>query len=286
VSAANAPALNVSAAIASGPTKLETLRCYNNPLTKLDVTGLSNLTFLAVGGTSEAPTLSTLDGLSTLTNLKEFDGSYTNLPELDFGGLAKLEYIDASNNTSLQSVRISSPVLKEVNLNDNSALNDLDVTGVESIGELNIAGCESLTEVVGLSGITIDNFTIDENTPLQTFKIDGVAGIENGKIEIIGGTINSVIKGSDLIFNIYPAVGYYLKSFAVNGEDVTEDVSSDGGFYTYAYPNVGENLTVAAEFTKYKTNSSDNGCDAGASSAAALFAAASMVVVGRGRRRR
>ena len=70
----------------------------------------------------------------------------------------------------------------------------------------------------------------------------------------------SAYKDTEVTLTIVPNSGYRLEKLTVNGEDVTEHVSS--GVYTFAMPN--EDVTVSAVFVcdghKNNTNVDDNDC--------------------------
>jgi uncharacterized protein YjdB len=74
-------------------TGLQSLYCYDNQLTSLDVSALTNLQKLDCWDNQ----LTTLD-VSALTNLSNFNCGYNQLTTLDVSALANLQYLDCWNN--------------------------------------------------------------------------------------------------------------------------------------------------------------------------------------------
>jgi protein phosphatase 1 regulatory subunit 7 len=121
------------------------LYAWDNPLTEVNVTGLTQLKNLMVNNNGgqygmERSFIRTLD-VSTLTNLEDLRCSSNLLTKLDVSGLNKLERIDCIKN-NLETVLLrKAPNLKYVNLEKNPLQVTVDIRGLVNLEYFNCEGC-------------------------------------------------------------------------------------------------------------------------------------------------
>lgn len=124
------------------------LYAWNNPLTEVNVTGLTklkNLYIHNVGGQYGIALsyIKTLD-VSTLTSLEDLNCSNNRLTKLDVSGLQKLERIECKNNL-LNSVALTkAPNLKHIDLEKNPLEVTVDIRGLTYLEYFNCQGCRLL----------------------------------------------------------------------------------------------------------------------------------------------
>lgn len=122
------------------------LYAWDNPLTEINVTGLTKLKNLYVhnnGGPYGVMLsyLRTLD-VSSLTNLEDLRCSNNRIANLDVSGLQKLERIDCQNNL-LNSVALTkAPNLKYIDLRKNPLEITVDIRGLIYLEYFNCEGCQ------------------------------------------------------------------------------------------------------------------------------------------------
>ena len=125
---------DISTVILPRLTKLTTLRCYGNPVEKLDLTGCSALQALylqdvstnAVSGTSI-----TISGYSQAASLT-FSVADTPFTSLTVSGSGMLASLDVTANSQLTSLDCSG----------NTALQNIDVSSLTALQSLNLSGCD------------------------------------------------------------------------------------------------------------------------------------------------
>ena len=111
----------------SGLTKIDYLVCTDNPLTSLDVSGLTNLANLFCYKNQ----LTNLN-VSRLTNLEAVYCFDNQLATIDLTGLTNLKYLDCSNN-QFTSLDVSG-LTKLINLIcENNQLTSLNVSGLSNL---------------------------------------------------------------------------------------------------------------------------------------------------------
>ena len=174
-------------------TRLRTLRCYGNPVEKLDLTGCSALQALylqdvstnAVSGTSI-----TVSGYNQAASLafSIADTPFTSLTVSGSGMLASLDVtansqltsLDCSGNTALQNIDVSSlSVLQNLNLNGcdlqsldvmhNTALTTL-LCNENSIPALDVRNCTALVTIECNTNV-LTSLNVTSNTLLQKLDV-------------------------------------------------------------------------------------------------------------------
>lgn len=140
--------------------KLQTLTLDNNNLASLDITSLSDLTFLSI---TDNPTTSIITNNDLLDYIKVDN---TNLTSLDLSNNTKLRSAVIENNTSLTSLNFGNiSSLKELELNDNklSSLEiqngvNLEILEVENneLTALTINSCTNLLELKANDNLLTD----------------------------------------------------------------------------------------------------------------------------------
>lgn len=129
-------------------TKLDTLFLNGNHLTSIDISNNQNLILLDV----QSNELSTINGLSKLTNLKEMNLSFNNFEEINI------------KNESIEVLLISHNLLKTIDTND--ALNLKNVLLI--LNQLTTVDFSSntLLETLAISGNKLQNINLEHNTGL------------------------------------------------------------------------------------------------------------------------
>ncbi len=135
----------------SSNTALQSLDCYDNSLGTLDISGNTELTYLACGNNS----LTTLD-VSNNVKLQSLDCSNNPLGALDVSKNTELTHLkcrdnslttlDVSNNTKLEDLRCSSNQLTDLDVSRNLALGGLDFGG-NQISSIDISKNTELSEL-------------------------------------------------------------------------------------------------------------------------------------------
>ena len=117
-------------------TALETLKCWDNELTALDVSKNTKLTRLSCWKNK----LTALD-VSKNTELTRLYCGSNKLTALDVSKNTKLEMLDCESDSLLSSMRLT-----ELDVSQNTALKELNCYGVK-MKELNVSGCTALEEL-------------------------------------------------------------------------------------------------------------------------------------------
>lgn len=128
-------------------TALKELRCYNNPLTSLDVNSNTELTYLDCAPTSSytGPKLTTLN-LSQCTKLETLYCYNTNITSLSLGNLSKLRRLECYN-TKLVSLSVTyKPQLTILNCRNNTSMKSLSCYSCD-LTTLEVTGCTALTDL-------------------------------------------------------------------------------------------------------------------------------------------
>ncbi len=145
-------------------TSLRELRCYGNPFSSLNVSALTNLTYLDCAPNSHLTSLN----VSGCTNLETLYCYNTGITSLSLGNLSKLKTLRCYNTklTSLSVLNKSS--LTELQCQNctsmtslscyNDNLSSLNVTGNTALKELRCYYNSNLTEIIGMSDCTALTF--------------------------------------------------------------------------------------------------------------------------------
>lgn len=144
---------------------LTSLYCYNNQLTELNVTGLTNLQFL---NCKNNPNLGAITGLADCTKISYLDCSSCGLANLNVSQMSDLQELWCSGNQFTYLGVTNKPALTTLVARDNSqlvnmecndcALTELDVTNCGSLGDidcqnnqlgsLDVSTCPSLAYLI------------------------------------------------------------------------------------------------------------------------------------------
>ena len=147
-------------------TALKELRCYNNPMTSLDVSGLTELTYLDCAPTdSYTGTKLTSLNVSGCTSLQTLLCYNTNISSLSVSDCNKLKNLNCHNCPNLTSLAVVNKsdlyALKCANCTSltmltcyRNALTTLDVTGCTALEQLRCYENDDLTTITGLSDCT------------------------------------------------------------------------------------------------------------------------------------
>ena len=138
-------------------TALETLKCWDNELTGLDLSKNTKLTSLSCSENE----LTALD-VSKNTELTRLNCGFNKLTELDVSKNAKLEMLDCSGET------LSYMNLTKLDVSQNKALKELDCYGIK-MRELNVSGCTELEEL-DCGGNQLTTLDVSENTNLTILR--------------------------------------------------------------------------------------------------------------------
>ena len=139
-------------------TALETLKCWDNELTALDVSKNTKLTSLSCSKNK----LTALD-VSKNTELTRLYCGSNKLTALDVSKNTKLEMLDCESDSLLSSMRLT-----ELDVSQNTALKELNCYGVK-MKELNVSGCTALEEL-DCGGNQLTALDVSENTNLTILR--------------------------------------------------------------------------------------------------------------------
>ena len=134
-------------------TALETLKCWDNELTALDVSKNTKLTSLSCSNNK----LTALD-VSKNTELTSLSCGFNKLTELDVSQNAKLENLHCEGET------LSYMNLTKLDVSQNKALKKLNCYGVK-MEELNVRGCTAL-EKLDCGGNRLTALDVSQNVKL------------------------------------------------------------------------------------------------------------------------
>ena len=197
-------------------TALKELRCYNNPMTSLDVSGLTALTYLDCAPTdSYTGTKLTSLNVSGCTNLETLLCYNTNISSLSVSDCTNLKKLDCHNCTRLTSlIVINKSSLNTLNCSNctaltsltcfNNALTSLNVTGCTALNTLKCYENANLATITGLADCTaityldcedcaitslpgVDNMTniatlLARNNKLTTLTVTGKSKLTNLRV--------------------------------------------------------------------------------------------------------
>ena len=135
-------------------TALETLKCWDNELTGLDLSKNTALKDLQCSNSK----LQSLD-LSKNTELTRLSCGSNKLTELDVSKNTKLEMLDCESDSLLSYMRLT-----ELDVSKNTALKELNCYGVK-MQKLNVSGCTALEEL-DCGGNQLTALDVSQNTKL------------------------------------------------------------------------------------------------------------------------
>ena len=135
-------------------TALETLKCWDNELTGLDLSKNTALKDLQCSNSK----LQSLD-LSKNTELTRLSCGSNKLTELDVSKNTKLEMLDCESDSLLSYMRLT-----ELDVSQNTALKELNCYGVK-MQKLNVSGCTALEEL-DCGGNQLIALDVSQNTKL------------------------------------------------------------------------------------------------------------------------
>ena len=177
-------------------TALKELRCYNNPMTSLDVSGLTALTYLDCShpNTYTGTKLTSLN-VSSCTNLETLYCSSNNISSLSVGDFTNLKNLDCSYNTSLTTLNCYRDNLTTLNVAGCYALKELlcyenanlaAITGLIHCTAITYLDCEdcaitSLTAVKNMGNIAtllarnnkLTSLEVTNKSKLKTLRVSG-----------------------------------------------------------------------------------------------------------------
>ncbi len=190
---------------------LDTLTCFNQSLTSLDLSKNTALKFLWC----EANPLTSLD-LSNNTALRAVDCSHNQLTSLDVSNCIELEilycvdsqlpYLNVEGNTRLSSLTCRMNNLTYLNISNNPEIVHLDISGMPTLSEVCV-----WTEPFPPEGVFVDivespnvYFTTDcKVTDLNSYKEENSISIyPNPSDDIINIEIENPINATIEIYNI------------------------------------------------------------------------------------
>ena len=177
-------------------TALKELRCYNNPMTSLDVSGLTALTYLDCShpNTYIGTKLTSLN-VSGCTNLETLYCSSNNISSLSVSDFTNLKNLDCSYNTSLTTLNCYRNNLTTLNVAGCYALKELlcfenanlaAITGLIHCTAITYLDCEdcaitSLTAVKNMGNIAtllarnnkLTSLEVTNKSKLKTLRVSG-----------------------------------------------------------------------------------------------------------------
>ena len=119
---------------------LQVLYCYNNQLTSLNVTGLTDMVFL---NCMNNPNLGEITGLSGCTSLTYLECSNCGLTELNVNRLSKLQELWCRNNLFTQLEMYNKPHLTKLYATNNQLLEDIYCFS-DALVVLEVSNCPAL----------------------------------------------------------------------------------------------------------------------------------------------
>ena len=189
-------------------TALKELRCYNNPIISLDVSGMTALTYLDCGYTSsyynhdsEIKLISL--NVSGCTNLETLSCCRTKISSLGVGGFSNLKNLNCSYNTSLTALSCYRDNLTSLNVTGCTALKELRcfenaslayITGLNDCKAITYLDCEDCA-IKGLDGVNNStNITtlLARNNKLTTLEVTNKSQLTN--LRVSGNTTLTTLK--------------------------------------------------------------------------------------------
>ena len=120
---------------------LQVLYCYNNQLTSLNVTGLTDMLFL---NCKNNPNLGEITGLSDCTAVTYLECSNCGLTDLNVRNMSNLQELWCSNNLITILSVFNKPSLKNLVASSNSLLEEIDCYNC-ALEQLNVYNCPALS---------------------------------------------------------------------------------------------------------------------------------------------
>ena len=179
-------------------TALKELRCYNNPIISLDVSGMTALTYLDCGYTSsyynhdsEIKLISL--NVSGCTNLETLSCCRTKISSLGVGGFSNLKNLNCSYNTSLTALSCYRDNLTSLNVTGCTALKELRcfenaslsyITGLNDCKAITYLDCEdcALTGLDGVNNSTNITTLLARNNKLTTLEVTNKSQLTNLRV--------------------------------------------------------------------------------------------------------
>ena len=167
-------------------TSLQTLYCYNNLLTSLNLSGLTNLQILQCGGNqlsslnvSGLNSLSYLDcdtnqlpslNVSGLTNLQNLDCRYNQLASLNLSGLTNNFMFLSCSYNQLTNINVSGYINLETIYCNNNQLTSLNASGLTNLNYL-YCGANQLTSLNLTGSRYLESFDCISNPNLTCISV-------------------------------------------------------------------------------------------------------------------
>lgn len=199
-------------------TALTELRCYNNPMTSLDVSGMTSLTYLDCAPTDSytGTTLTSLNvsgctNLETLLCYNTYISSLnvddcTNLKRLDCHNCTWLTRLSVAYKSSLTSLYCSNcTALTSLSCYRNN-LTVLDVTGCTALGQLLCYENANLTSITGLSDCTAITYFDCEDCKISS--LPGINTMSN---------LETLLARNNKLTTLYISSKPSLKNLRVSG---------------------------------------------------------------------
>lgn len=163
-------------------TNLNQLRCYTNPLTSLDTSGLDNLTYLDCSVTN----ISNLQ-VNGSPNLDALICHSSNLSTLDVSQLTSLTYLNCQSN-HFASLNVSALVNLRILVIDSNPLTNIDLSNLSNLIELSATDCDF--SALDLSGCTNLGIVTAHQNQLTSLNISGLSHLTH--IECTNNQLSSL----------------------------------------------------------------------------------------------
>ena len=244
-------------------TALKELRCYNNPMTSLDVSGMTSLTYLDCAPTdSYTGTKLTSLNVSGCTNLETLLCYNTNISLLSVSDCTNLKKLNCHNCTNLTSLTvINKSSLNTLNCMNctaltsltcyRNALTSLDVTGCTALNTLKCYENANLATITGLANCTAITYLDCEDCAITSLSaVQSMANIE--KLYARNNKLTTLDVSQSL----------YLNTLRVSGNTLLTNLKCYGCDLTNLYVTGCSSLTYL-DCTYNKLTSLDvTGCSA------------------------
>jgi hypothetical protein len=164
---------------------------YGSGLTHLDSMQKLALNRLFI---QDAPELVSISGIEPVTTLEDLELS--GMPQITeirlSDSLKTLKQVNIHLCRKLKTFQILTPSVETLNLSGFRALQDLDLRACRSLKSLTLSNCDNLQSITGLSGLNLDNFTLNRCPKLA--RIEGLenAVIKSGKISYLPSPVFSL----------------------------------------------------------------------------------------------
>lgn len=248
-------------------TALKELRCYNNPLTTLDVSSNTALTYLDCAPVdSYTGTKLTSLNVSGCTNLETLYCYNTNITSLNVNNCTKLKILDC-HNTKLTSLQVT----HKSNLTNLSARGNTSLTSLYcydgALTYLDVTGCTALATLSCFSNPQLSSITgLADLSALQTLScrqcsISDLSGLSGKtRLETLNCGENQLtslnVQGCTALYSIH------CYSNKISGSGMTTLVNSlpnrssstMGSLYAIYYTNENNSMTAAQITTARNKN--------------------------------